>query len=256
MVIGIEVFKKFFKDFPDCYILIGGAACDIIIEEAGFEPRATYDLDIVLIVEALNPEFISKFWEFIKEGRYNTRQIDSEKRNCYRFCDRITPGFPKQIELFSKIPDIIDLDAEAHLTPIPVEEGLSGLSAILLNEEYYHFTLDHSVYKDDVHFANTEALICLKAYAHLDNQQRKNAGQNVKTRDIIKHKYDVFRMIYMLRPDDVFELPASIKKDMQQFADLVKDDLPNPEIFKDNGFGEQNMMVIYKQLLKNFNLSI
>jgi hypothetical protein len=28
MVIGIDKFKEFFKDYPDSYIAIGGTACD------------------------------------------------------------------------------------------------------------------------------------------------------------------------------------------------------------------------------------
>lgn len=38
-------------------VLIGGAACDIIFEDVGQEFRATRALDLVLIIEALTPEF-------------------------------------------------------------------------------------------------------------------------------------------------------------------------------------------------------
>ncbi|MFA5296693.1 MAG: hypothetical protein WC389_00630 [Lutibacter sp.] len=67
MVVGLYAFSEHFKDFQDSYIIIGGTACDIIIEEAGFTPRATDDIDIILIVEALSPEFVARFWEFIKQ---------------------------------------------------------------------------------------------------------------------------------------------------------------------------------------------
>ena len=83
MVIGIDVFREFFKDFSDSYLIIGGTACDIIIEEAGFTPRATDDIDMILIIEALSPEFVKRFWEFIKTGNYTIRQIEEGKRNCY-----------------------------------------------------------------------------------------------------------------------------------------------------------------------------
>lgn len=255
MVKGINKFIEYFKDYPGSYIVIGGAACDMIVGEAGFEPRVTFDIDIILVVEALKPEFVKRFWEFIKEGKYNTQQKDAEKRNCYRFKDTQNADFPKQIELFSKTPDIIDLDRGTHLTPIPVEEGLSGLSAILLNEDYYNYTLQHSDIKGDIHYANTDALICLKAFAYLDNMKRKEAGQKIQTRDIIKHKYDVFRMVFLLSPNDAFNLPETIKNDMQAFADVVKNNLPDPAIFKDNGFGNQNMETIFNQLLKIFNLN-
>ena len=49
MIKGIEMFKDFFKEYKDQYVLIGGAACDIIMEETESGFRATKDLDIVLI---------------------------------------------------------------------------------------------------------------------------------------------------------------------------------------------------------------
>ena len=56
-MIGLKVFKEYFRDYTQQYVLIGGAACDIIFEEQATAFRATKDLDIVLIVEALAPEF-------------------------------------------------------------------------------------------------------------------------------------------------------------------------------------------------------
>ncbi len=49
-------------------LLIGGTACMLVMEEAGIPFRATKDLDIVLYVEALNKEFVSAFWKFVKAG--------------------------------------------------------------------------------------------------------------------------------------------------------------------------------------------
>lgn len=34
MVIGIESFKEKFKDYTDCYTVIGGAACDILMTDS------------------------------------------------------------------------------------------------------------------------------------------------------------------------------------------------------------------------------
>lgn len=56
-MIGLDVFKEYFKEYTDQYVLIGGAACNIIFEERNSEFRSTKDLDMVLIVEALSPEF-------------------------------------------------------------------------------------------------------------------------------------------------------------------------------------------------------
>ena len=35
MIKGIEIFKNTFSKFSDSYILIGGAACDVQLEQAG-----------------------------------------------------------------------------------------------------------------------------------------------------------------------------------------------------------------------------
>lgn len=254
MVVGLDTFSAHFKDFQDSYIIIGGTACDIIIEEAGFTPRATDDIDIILIVEALSTEFVTKFWEFIKQGQYAVQQKNQEERNCYRFAEPANANFPKQLELFCKVPDVIDANEGAHLTPIPVEEGLSSLSAILLDEEYYAYTIKNSEQKGDVHFALPHTLICLKAFAFLNNTDRKTAGQMVQSVNIKKHKYDVFRMVLMLNANDVFETPKTIKADLQRFADTVKNELPNPAIFKDNGFGNWDMQEIFNRFVKSFDL--
>ena len=109
MVKGIEQFKAYFAAFPDNYIIIGGTACDMIIEDEGLVARATKDIDIILVVEALNSEFLKTFWQFIKEGNYNRKEISSDERQYYRFINPENEDFPQQIELFSRKPDLIEL---------------------------------------------------------------------------------------------------------------------------------------------------
>ena len=254
MVKGLNKFKEYFKDFPGSYVIIGGTACDIIIGAAGLKPRATKDIDIILIVEALTPDFVRHFWEFIKDGNYEKREKSTGERKYYRFLKPVNTDFPHQIELFSRKPDILDLEGEPHLTSIPVDDDLSSLSAILLNDVYYRFTIAHCIIEDDLNRANTEALICLKAKAFLDMQARKDKGEMVDDGDIRKHKADVFRMALFLTPEMVFILPDSIKTDLQLFVNNVKDNLPDPVIFKEMGAGKVNAVALLNQLVKNFNL--
>lgn len=157
MVIGIDKFREYFKNFAGNYIIIGGTACDIILDDAGLTARATKDIDIILIVEALSTEFVKQFWSFIKEGKYEHKEKSSDKRKYYRFLKPENKEFPKQVELFSRIPDLLDLDNEKHLTPIPVNDNISSLSAILMDKDYYEFTIKYSTVEDDIHIANTEA---------------------------------------------------------------------------------------------------
>lgn len=69
MVKGLDTFREYFKEFEEQYILIGGAACDILFVNNAGQFRATRDLDMVLIVEALTQKFGDKFWEFIESGK-------------------------------------------------------------------------------------------------------------------------------------------------------------------------------------------
>ena len=67
-------------------------------------------------------------------------------------------------------------------------DGLSSLSAILLDEGYYHLILDHSIEDEGLHRANIEALICLKAKAYLDIADRITKGSNADRKLLRKHK--------------------------------------------------------------------
>ena len=64
MVKGIEIFRERFRGFPDSLVLIGGAACDEWFSRLGMTFRATRDLDIVLILEAVTDNFVSAMRAF------------------------------------------------------------------------------------------------------------------------------------------------------------------------------------------------
>lgn len=162
--------------------------------------------------------------------------------------------FPYQIELFSRKPGLVLLNEPAHLTPIPTDEELSSLSAILLNDDYYNFIINHSSLIDDAHLANTEALICLKSKAYLDMIERKANGEIIDEKHIRKHKADIFRLGVFLSETNVFELPENLKTDVQAFVDSIANDLPDKVIFKEMGLGIINLKKVYEQILKSFKL--
>lgn len=254
MVRGLEIFRQHFKDFTDNYIIIGGTACDIIIDNVGLTPRATKDIDIILVIEALSPEFVAHFWEFIKQGNYEVKEKSEEDRKYYRFQKPQVEGFPFQIELFSRIPDLLDLDEGTHLTPIPVDTEISSLSAILMDDDYYNFTIQHSQLDNGIHLANTEALIGLKAKAFLDYKTRKENGEKIDEKQLRKHKMDIFRLLLLLTPEDNFTIAESIKSDIANFAEVVKDDLPDKQIFKEMGAGNVDVDQLFGLLVSSFNL--
>ena len=101
MVAGMESFIQRFRDYSDCYTIIGGAACDILMTEAETEFRATRDIDMIVIMEARYQEFTKVFWDYINEGGYRFGWKNSDKAHFYRFTEP-KPGYPAMIELFFK----------------------------------------------------------------------------------------------------------------------------------------------------------
>ncbi|MBI9068971.1 MAG: hypothetical protein JEZ09_16865 [Salinivirgaceae bacterium] len=254
MVKGLDLFKEYFAAFPNNYLIIGGTARDIIMEDAGFEPKGTKDIDMILVVEALSAEFVMQFWQFVKDGNYEHQEKSSGERQYYRFYNPGNKAFPDMIELFSRKPDAVLLNEPAHLTPIPVEADLDSLSAILLSDDYYNYILTHSFIENEVHLAKTESLICLKARAFNDMTTRKAQGENIESNKIKKHKTDIFRLALTLTAADVFELPQTLKTDLKNFAAAVADNLPGKQLFQAMGLGAINPQTVFNQLIKSFQL--
>lgn len=243
MVRGLDIFKKYFEQYPENYVIIGGTACDIIIDEAGFVPRATKDIDIILVVEALNSAFVKQFWQFINDGKYQRREKSNDEREYYRFIKPDNKDFPHQIELFSRIPDVIVLEGDAHLTPIPVDD------------DYYHYIIEHSQIEDGLHHVNIEALICLKAKAFLEINERIEKGSKEDAKQLRKHKADVFRLTVMFTPESIFELPETIQDHVNQFAALASRELPDKAIFKEMGIANVDPNNVFEQFKKSFRVN-
>jgi hypothetical protein len=224
MVRGLEKFREYFEAFPDRYVLIGGTAATLAMEQLAGEFRATKDLDIVLTVETLDPEFTKNFWRFVHDGGYEHREKAGGPPQFYRFSRPKDKTFPEMLELFSRVPDTITFSGEGHLTPIPPGDEASSLSAILLNDDYYHFIHDHKRTAGGLSFIGAECLIPLKARAYLDLYTRKEAGAPIDSSDVKKHKNDMFRLYAILNPQDRYTLADLIKTDLQAAFQLILQD--------------------------------
>ena len=222
MVTGLLKFKDYFKDYTNSYVLIGGAACDILFteNEAGF--RATRDLDMVLIVESLTPEFTNKFWEFIKDGGYRHISGSTGMPQFYRFDKPQVEGFPKMIELFSRTS--FELREQTGITPLHVDDNVSSLSAILLDDNYYQVLLGGMVIENGYSVLRPEYLILFKAKAYLDLSARKAAGEKIDSSDIRKHKRDILRLTAEVVLNPVLELPEPILKDIRGFISMLEEE--------------------------------
>jgi len=253
MVNGLNRWREYFSEDKDKYVLIGGAACNLLEEELDMNPRATKDLDLVLVVEALTPGFGMRLWDFIKDGNYEsrTRGENEHKHEYFRFMNPQDKSYPKQIELFARNTGILNLPEDAHIEPISIGEDLSSLSAILMDDDYYSFTIGHSRIIEEIHIASPEALICLKAKAYTEMLTRKDNGEQVDSRDIEKHKKDIFRLIAMLPQNAHFNLPTKLRQVIVLFIQRVGE-LPNQDFFKSSGLRGLDATLLMDLLKKAF----
>lgn len=235
MVTGIDRFRAHFEGHEHQYVLIGGAACELVMGEVGLDFRATKDLDIVLIVEALDAGFAARFWAFVEEGHYEIREQSPGKKILYRFQKPKAEGFPAMLELFSRSPEGLTLAEDAHLTPLPIDEAAASLSAILLDESYYAFLKSMVRTATGVSVLNEAAIIPFKARAWLDLSRERDAGGRVDDKNIKKHRNDVARLVQLLSRDVSYALPETVAKDMQAFIERATAEADyDPRQFKVN----------------------
>jgi hypothetical protein len=108
VVVGLNRWRAHFADYADRYVLVGGVACEQLMEEAGLGFRLTKDFDVVLLVEGLDAGFAETFWAFIEAGGYEWRE-KADGGKLYRFQRPTASDYPQMIELFSRAPEGIDL---------------------------------------------------------------------------------------------------------------------------------------------------
>lgn len=225
MVRGLDLFRDWFAAHVDQYVLIGGTAATLTMEDAGLEFRATKDLDIVLHVEALTRDFGEAFWKFIDAGKYEIRQTsETGKPNFYRFLKPGDERFPVMVELFARAPDGLTPAEGSHLTPIPLDEAVASLSAILLDEAYYSFIMAGRRETDSLPRVGEDRLIPLKAFAWLELSARRDKGEKVDAKDVRKHLNDVLRLSQLLAPTTRIEMDPRIGEDLARFLTAVAAD--------------------------------
>ena len=227
MVKGLHRFREHFKAFTDRYVLIGGTACDLAFTAAGVPFRATKDLDIVLCVESLDAAFARAFWEFAKQGEYELQESSTGEKRFYRFKKPKQTDFPVMLELFARVPDALGERPGAELTPTPIDEDVSSLSAILLDADYYGWIHAGRRALEGLPTLRPEYLIPLKAKAWLDLRRRAAEGQKIDSADIKKHKNDVFRLFTIISPDVRLSPAVQITTDMQRFFTEVAKEPPD-----------------------------
>ncbi len=223
---GLDKFREAFEAYSDNYVIIGGTACDFTMSGTIVRPRATHDIDMIVVVEKMTPAFGERFWQFVREAGYRpekrkTDDGESAKYELYRFVDG-RPGYPEMIELLSRHPDILGEPKGLAIEPLPFDDGyVSSLSAIILDDDLYHFTILHSTLTDGIRHADSAALVALKVRAYMNLKRVKADGHHVNTRDIKKHRSDVLKNVVIIE-DDAISAPTSIVECVRAFVASIQ----------------------------------
>lgn len=249
---GLDVFGNWFAEHRDKYILIGGAAAQSVMTAAGAEFRATKDLDVVLVVEALTPAFGELFWEFVRAGGYAVWEVgEGETPRFYRFTKPTEETFPVMVELFARMPDLLQPREGMHLVPIPFDESVSSLSAILLDDEYYAFIVNGRKEIEGIPMIGEDRLIPLKAIAWLELGSRQKGGDKIDSRTIRKHFNDVLRLAGLLTENTVINVSGKVADDMRSFISAAH---TQDVDMKDLGFKRVTLSDLLDRISKAYEL--
>ncbi len=180
---------------------------------------------MVLLLKAKAPGFFTRFWEYIREGKYDLkRRADEETTKLFRF-ERPGAGmdFPKKIELLTGIPDL-EIPSDIRIVHLEAGDGRYSLSAILLQDDYYNLVVTGGAEtRNGMPTVRPDVLAALKAKAHLNLLKEKRMGLFVSAHDLAKHRNDVFQLAYLFRGRYEGELAQNVKKDMTEFLNLYSE---------------------------------
>ena len=130
----------------------------------------------------------------------------------YRFRKPSKTGYPSQIELLARHSESLGEPTEVQIEPIPMEDYQYSLSAIVLDEDLYRFVTVNSKMVNGIRVASLESLVCLKARAYLNLLKEREAGKQVNSDDIKKHRRDIILLVIV---------PVSILDTIEEFKQLV-----------------------------------
>lgn len=198
-------------------------------------------------MEALTPEFGRVFWDFVRAGGYENRQKSNGKPQFYRFSKPKDPAYPAMLELFARTN--VDLrDTDSGLAPIHIDDEVSSLSAILLDEEYYRLLVDNRTSTGGIAVLSAEGLIPFKAKAWLDLSARRADGQGIDEKSVKKHRNDVCRLATLLTGGERPAMSEGIRADMQHFMEAYESDPVDPKALKIRGIGTQQVVEVLKSV--------
>ena len=195
--------------------MIGGVACELVLNAMHLEFRPTSDFDIVIVSDKLKGGFGVKLKNFIHDGGYTALSRKNNNRpTFFRFVKPKNGIFPAQLELASDKP--VD-DWDYDFAPLDAGDGKPSLSAIIFESEYYNFICSNSAAIHGITTIKLEGLIPLKALA-FHELSSSTAENEIK---IEKHISDIFRLADALSGEQ-FSLSAKIASDLSDALAAIR----------------------------------
>ncbi len=233
---GVDVWRERFAGDVDRYVVIGGAAREFIYAEHGmWDDTVTKDLDVVLIAEALDTGFVSRFMSFVRDAGYShvTKSGDTQM---YRFSVPVVRAYPQQVELLCRRPDYL-AGVEAVVGKVPIDDSEYSLSAILLDDDYYGLLASGVAVTERYGMPTLahEYLPVFKMRAFDDLTARRARGEHVQSGEIGKHRRDIARLMAIMPAGTRVDLPEAVRAEVNTFLGLV--DEPSRSYMRDLGLG-------------------
>lgn len=227
MVTKLEIFRQYFEDFSNDYVLIGGVACELILNSMRIAFRLTDDFDIVIISENIQQGFGKRLKELLQDGGYTVQHRKSNNRpTFFRFVNPLNEDFPKKIELATNRPAE---DWTYGFKPLDIGDDKSSLSAILFEPDYYDFICSNTSNFGGITTISLARVIPLKALA-FQELSKKNNPTRKDLLDIEKHFNDIFQFADVL-PGSSFSLSGRIAANLSSaFEDMQKRPLSNEQL--------------------------
>jgi hypothetical protein len=213
-------FASEFKDFLDCFVVVGGTPSSLYMEQRiGFN-KATKDLDIVILEKGeteRSKQFFSKLKKYIEDHGYKSEELKSGKAQAFRFTNPTSGKLvPKEIEIATERQKDISFDRatqrieEFDMSSIVCEPYIIEL----LNRYTENFDLGNGV---QLPVPKPSLLILMKSYAVLNLEKSENLREKTKAE---KHLKDIARLALGLLEGDHIEV---MKDAYDHLEDLFKD---------------------------------
>lgn len=217
---GFDHFCNYLKGLEEHYVIIGGGAASILMDDEGIEFRATKDVDLVILTRS--KELNARLIAYIADGGYKTREASKSEPRYYRFRSPENKDCPAMIEIFARNESTLELKDGQYIIPVK-EDSAEQLSAILLDDEYFELIKNNLVKSESgIPLINAVANICLKARAHRELFDRRQAGdKTAEEKAIQKHLKDIWRLGATLGGNETVKLTGMPAKDITYAIDKL-----------------------------------